>query len=63
MMYDVLNYFADSWLKVLEKKYFTCYFDSASRGKNSVHISQGGNNATVKKKRNEGSHGHLQAGN
>ena len=45
------------------KEIFYLLFDSASRGKNSVHISQGGNNATVKKKRKEGSHGHLQAGN
>ena len=50
-------------MKVLEKKYFSCFFDSASKGKNSVHIPQGGNNATVKKKkkkRKEGSHGHLR---
>ena len=38
-------------MKVLEKKYFSCFFDSASKGKNSVHIPQGGNNATVKKKK------------
>ena len=40
-------------MKVLEKKYFSCFFDSASKGKNSVHIPQGGNNATVKKKKKE----------